>query len=256
MNELPPGFTRCPANPDHVYPSYFPECDVCKRNRLQAGVNSSQALLEQDDLAGANDGEAKKLLAIVPFVILVAIIIGFGVYQSGKQKAESQMEVSRDGGPPPARPATGADPGVIRDAQANTIPDRAMPNSAPVASTQSANPSKVAPSGNPTPAIQSDQQSLLGSWRHVQADNGLLMGTYTAVMEGGQIVLRLSKAENGPTYPSLTTTVFNGQAWHLTASIGSMGSVNLRLSKGAGNSYEGMLEVQGQDMVATRLVKS
>lgn len=263
MSALPPGYSRCPNDAGHIYPSYLAECNVCADLRARGGsVAPAMANLDTSEPAVDESVWPKLgLFAVIMGVVMIGVI--GAVSRSGEFAESAGVKV----------------PPVKQTLEQITAPPQPQPTPRPIVRAtpppsrsgfESINPVFKAvqpPTGlsaeNPLPAPAPSRgaftpmpSDLAGHWEIQQADVGGVVAnidispvgdTYSILVQGG---VKNKKANN------MSVAMYDGSKLLITASWAMLGGTYFRMQRVGPELFEGNASFNGKRVYPVKMVRT
>ena len=267
MSALPPGYTRCPNDSGHIYPSYLPECNVCAELRARGASVPTMVNMTTVE-PSVEENQWPKLLVFG----VVGLVIAVGAWAVLRQTTDSanQPAVATKETPSATSPSRPVQP-VGRPAVAPQAQPAVLPSPAPSAGGSrlieggAVNPrlTPVVLTDRPLPAPQatrgafkSQDGDLAGHWEIQQAGvGGTVMNLdispvgdrYSAYVQGG---VRTPRPNN------IHITEYDGTRLLIQENWAMLGGTDFRFQRVGPELFEGSASFNGRKLYAVKMVKA
>lgn len=266
MSALPPGYTRCPNDAGHIYPSYLPECNVCAELRARGASVPTMVNMNTAEPA-VEENPWPKILVFGAVGVVVALGI-WGVIRQKTDSTETQVAVatnqpsqtqpsqqpaqSNPVRPVPPVPAPvrsgGPSPTGANLIEGGALPVRPLPDSAQP---------RVLPIPPATRgAFKSQDGDLAGHWEIQQSGAGStvmnldispLGDSYSAFVQGGV---------HTPRPNNVHIMEYDGTKLLIQENWAMLGGTDYKFQRVGPQMFEGNAVFNGRKLYAVKMVKT
>ena len=265
MSALPPGYSRCPNDAGHIYPSYLPECNVCADLRAR-GQSIPGVMVNMDTTEPAIEESVWPKVLLLTVVVLA---IGVGVVAVARQQPDqptsqvAQQTTERTALPP--RPNVQVTPsGPYRPAP---LPPQ-RPLEVPVGSPYTGEDGYVRLASYvpeerilPLPAatrggFKAQDGDLAGHWEIQQADRGGTLLNLDISPIGDSYSAYVQSGVHSPRPNNLSIAEYDGRQLIIQENWAMLGGTDYKMQRVGPQLFEGDASFNGRKLFAVKMVKT
>lgn len=263
MSALPPGYTRCPNDAGHIYPSYLPECNVCAELRAR-GATVPTAMVNMNTVEPAVEENPWPKIAVFG---VVGVVVALGIWGVMRQTGDAAPAVASNQTAPAGRPAQ-APTNPVRPVMPTPSPARVP--SAPASSGSSlieggslgGRPLPVVTDPRPLPlppaergVFKSQDGDLAGHWEIQQGAGSTVMNLdiapvgdrYSAYVQGGV---------HTPRPNNVHIMEYDGTKLLIQENWAMLGGTDYRFQRVGPQLFEGSAVFNGRQLYTVKMVKA